>query len=261
MDKTQASALAYQKLHSNESRQTLIIAISTISIIIAYAAVSLRYKSRRLKKVPLGPDDWCIGASLVSNPKSTDIVDLTWAIQDLRHIFCRCLPCLCSIWSGKTRNNYKESQSFGNCKFKYEIMLELWLKKMWVEHFDRGHFIQHQYRARKDFCAAFLLSNLRCSEQVLQICFPSHGRLYHRLHSDFHHLGGLSMRTDCRNMAQPMPQHSPVWYPCDCDRYSQYLDRRCHTEHPYSDCLPLANLKVPQVYGACHLSARWIVRQ
>lgn len=69
MSDSYASAVAYQKAHIGDNKTAEIIAPTIISLIIAYAAVFLRYKSRRLARTTLQIDDWCIGVGLVGQPQ------------------------------------------------------------------------------------------------------------------------------------------------------------------------------------------------
>ena len=59
------SAHAYQEAHLSDNEQTEIIAPTVIFLAIAYTAVFLRYKSRRVSRLKLEADDWCIGLGLV----------------------------------------------------------------------------------------------------------------------------------------------------------------------------------------------------
>lgn len=59
------SADAYQTAHISDNKKTEIIAPSVIFLIIAYTALFLRYKSRRVSRLKLEADDWCVGLSLV----------------------------------------------------------------------------------------------------------------------------------------------------------------------------------------------------
>lgn len=59
------SANAYQKAHLSDNKETEIIAPTVIFLVIAYTAVFLRYKSRRIARLTLEADDWCIGIGLV----------------------------------------------------------------------------------------------------------------------------------------------------------------------------------------------------
>ena len=58
--------IAYQMMHKDDSRVPTVIASGVSMAVIASAAVALRLGSRRLARVKLGADDWCIVASLVS---------------------------------------------------------------------------------------------------------------------------------------------------------------------------------------------------
>lgn len=65
MADSEQSAHAYQEAHINENQKTEIIAPSVIFLAIAYTALLLRYKSRRVSRLKFEADDWCVGLSLV----------------------------------------------------------------------------------------------------------------------------------------------------------------------------------------------------
>lgn len=65
MADSQESAHAYQKAHLSDNKKAEIIAPTVIFLTIAYTAVFLRYKSRRIARITLEADDWCIGLALV----------------------------------------------------------------------------------------------------------------------------------------------------------------------------------------------------
>ena len=58
--------IVYQMMHKDDSRVPTVIASGVTMAVIASAAVALRLASRRLARVKMGADDWCIVASLVS---------------------------------------------------------------------------------------------------------------------------------------------------------------------------------------------------
>ena len=65
MPDSQESADAFQMAHFHDNEKAEIIAPTAIFLTIAYTAVLLRYKSRRLARLTLEADDWCIGIGLV----------------------------------------------------------------------------------------------------------------------------------------------------------------------------------------------------
>lgn len=66
MADSQESAHAYQKAHLSDNKKAEIIAPTVIFLTIAYTAVFLRYKSRRIARITLEADDWCIGLALIT---------------------------------------------------------------------------------------------------------------------------------------------------------------------------------------------------
>ncbi|KAF6237601.1 hypothetical protein HO173_004491 [Letharia columbiana] len=61
-----ADAYEYQKAHLSDNKKAEIIAPTVIFLAIAYTAVFLRYKSRRIARITLEADDWCIGLALIT---------------------------------------------------------------------------------------------------------------------------------------------------------------------------------------------------
>ncbi|KAF6226425.1 hypothetical protein HO133_009291 [Letharia lupina] len=61
-----ADAYEYQKAHLSDNKKAEIIAPTVIFLAIAYTAVFLRYKSRRIARITLKADDWCIGLALIT---------------------------------------------------------------------------------------------------------------------------------------------------------------------------------------------------
>lgn len=59
------SAVAYQKAHLSDNEKANIVAPTAVFLVVAYTAVFFRYKSRRVARLTLGADDWCIGIGLV----------------------------------------------------------------------------------------------------------------------------------------------------------------------------------------------------
>ncbi|KAL8936336.1 MAG: hypothetical protein Q9216_004984 [Gyalolechia sp. 2 TL-2023] len=60
------SSVAYQQAHIDDDRRGGIVAVNVLTLIIAYAAVFLRYYSRRIAGTTFGPDDGWICAALLS---------------------------------------------------------------------------------------------------------------------------------------------------------------------------------------------------
>lgn len=57
--------LAFQQAHIHDDRRAGTLAVNIVSLIIAFASVSLRYLSRRLAGTTFGPDDGWICVAMV----------------------------------------------------------------------------------------------------------------------------------------------------------------------------------------------------
>ena len=74
------SASDYQLLHIHDSRVPAIIVSMAVCLSAAYIAISLRFLSRRVGKVPLKADDWWLVIGLVSR---YPLSELPWSMVKL----------------------------------------------------------------------------------------------------------------------------------------------------------------------------------
>lgn len=63
-----ASEVAYQEAHIEDDSKLEIIVPTAITLAIAYAAVFLRFVSRRLSRTAIKADDWSVVIGLVKRP-------------------------------------------------------------------------------------------------------------------------------------------------------------------------------------------------
>lgn len=102
MADSQNPAYAYQKAHLNDDKKTEIIAPTVIFLVIASAAVFLRYKSRRVSRLRLEADDWCVGLGLVRKVRQIVMGNLLTPPIDCDHVLYHHLLYVHEIWHGKT---------------------------------------------------------------------------------------------------------------------------------------------------------------
>ena len=74
----------YQLLHIHDSRVPEIIVSMAVCLPAAYIAISLRFLSRRIGKVPLKADDWWLVVGLVSRHP---FPELSWSVVKLTPSF------------------------------------------------------------------------------------------------------------------------------------------------------------------------------
>lgn len=65
MDQIPASQVQYQFEHRHEDQAPTIVAVWSLGVAVAIAAVGMRFQARRIKRLPYLADDWTMLTALV----------------------------------------------------------------------------------------------------------------------------------------------------------------------------------------------------